>query len=310
FSTYSWSVYPFLAVQSVSENDSPWFLDRIQVLISLPSIHIGGEPELLRSCYRQSLLLAKEHGCETAAFPLISAGVFGYPKELAFQTATGAITDFLTDNDMTVYLVLSNRTASAISQKLYSEIKSYIDDVYVDAGTDPYRVRRARMEAAKTRSETESSPEGLFQAPHPLSEQHMSMPMPATDGAPASSGISLDELMRQKDESFSQMLLRKIDEKGMTDAQCYKKANIDRKLFSKIRGDAHYRPSKPTAIAFAIALELPLEETRELLMKAGYALSRSNEFDIIIEYFIRQKNYNVYEINEALFSFDQNLLGA
>lgn len=243
-----------------------------------------GEQEKLVSCYRTSLALAKEHGCETVAFPLISSGIYGYPKDQALKVAIDTISDFLLENDMTVYIVIFDRKAYQISEKLFSDIAAYIDDTYVDAHTDSRASQLRRMQML--------SEEAICDAPMEASTK------------------SLDDALSQIDESFSEMLLRKIDEKGMTDAQCYKKANIDRKLFSKIRSDKLYKPSKPTTLAFAIALELPLDETKEMLMKAGFALSHSNKFDIIIEYFIEHGNYNVFEINEALFAFDQSLLGA
>ena len=232
-----------------------------------------GEEEKLISCYRKSLALAAEHGCKTLAFPLISAGVYGYPKDRALRVAVDTISEFLQENDMQVYVVIFDKKSYTIGSKLFSDIAAYIDDKYVEEHEDSYDLKRLR------------SIEVCCDA-------------------------SLDNAREQLDESFSEMLLRKIDEKGMTDAQCYKKANIDRKLFSKIRSDKAYRPSKPTVIAFALALELPLNEMKEMLMKAGFALSHSNKFDVIIEYFVKKRNYNVFEINEALFAFDQNLLGA
>ena len=246
-----------------------------------------GERELLVSAYRSSLELALADGCETVAFPLISSGVYGYPKDQALKVAVDTIGEFLLSHDMTVYLVIFDRDAYTIGGKLFADIAAYIDDRYVEAHTDRYETQRRRMAL-------ESMP-----AEEP---QWMS--------APCAMGTSgLDEALSRLDESFSQMLLRKIDERGMTDAQCYKKANIDRKLFSKIRSDVHYKPSKPTAMAFAIALELPLAEAREMLEKAGFAFSHASKFDIIVEYFIAHQNYNIFEINEALFAFDQSLLG-
>lgn len=249
-----------------------------------------GEKALLESCYRESLALTKEHNCETVAFPLISSGVYGYPKDQALKVAIDVISDFLLENEMKVYIVIFDKAAYKISEKLFSDIAEYIDDNYVDEHTD-YRRERMRMNMPMQASI------GMFEAD--LCECKAIMPED-----------DLDSKLKQIDESFSMMLLRKIDEKGMTDAECYKKTNIDRKLFSKIRSDVHYKPSKPTAIAFAISLELTLSETEDMLKKAGFALSHSNKFDIIIEYFISKGNYNIFEINEALFAFDQSLLGA
>jgi O-acetyl-ADP-ribose deacetylase (regulator of RNase III) len=256
-----------------------------------------GEKALLESCYRESLALAKEHQCETVAFPLISSGVYGYPKDQALKVAIDVISDFLLENEMTVYIVIFDKAAYKISEKLFSDIAEYIDDNYVDEHTD-YSRERIRMNALPP------------MAPRTRKKKSDIDSFEMCDCKAMLAEDDLDAKLKQIDESFSQMLLRKIDEKGMTDAECYKKANIDRKLFSKIRSDVHYKPSKPTALAFAISLELSLTETEDMLRKAGFALSHSNKFDIIIEYFISKGNYNIFEINEALFAFDQSLLGA
>ena len=254
-----------------------------------------GEKALLESCYRESLTLAKEYNCETVAFPLISSGVYGYPKDQALKVAIDVISDFLLENEMTVYIVIFDKAAYKISEKLFSDIAEYIDDNYVDEHTN-YRRESIRMNAQMAPCAKRKKADVDF--------------LEICDCKAMVAEDDLDAKLRQIDESFSQMLLRKIDEKGMTDAECYKKANIDRKLFSKIRSDIHYKPSKPTALAFAISLELSVSETEDMLRKAGFALSHSNKFDIIIEYFISKGNYNIFEINEALFAFDQSLLGA
>lgn len=238
------------------------------------------EEQLLSSCYRNSLQLAKVYECESVAFPLISSGVYGYPKEQALQVAINEICKFLADNDMLVYIVVFDKDGFRVSKKLVRDIAEYIDEHYVETH---YSENRSR---------------GLSR----LLRQPETYPM-------QTAALNLADVVNQLDESFSQMLLRKIDEKGLTDSQCYKKANVDRKLFSKIRNNVNYKPKKTTAIAFAVALELSLDETKEMLQKAGYALSHSNKFDVIIEYFIQKGEYDIFTVNEALFEFDQVLLG-
>ncbi len=244
-----------------------------------------GEEQLLVSCYRNSLELAKQNNCESVAFPLISSGAYGYPKDAALKVATDTIRDFLMENDMLVYIVVFDRASFHISGKLYARVAQYIDDNYVDVHGDSTLLRSRRMRQA----------------------QFMDM-----DCIQEASCVpnSLENALQMLDESFSQMVLRKIDEAGIKDSVCYKRANLDRKLFSKIRNNVNYQPSKPTALALAVALELDISETAELLQKAGLALSHSYKFDVIIEYCILNGIYDVNTINQTLFDFDQPLLGA
>lgn len=272
-----------------------------------------GEEALLTSCYKKSLAIAFDKGCESIAFPLISSGVYGYPKDKALKVAVDAVKGFLKEHDMLVYIVLFGNGALRLSDRLYDGLSSYISKRYISPDTAP-----AAAMAAPTGGNSGSFLGGLFargktaaKKEAPAADIKLTVAAPCEEAAEVcdEQADTLDERLKYLDESFSQMLLRLIDERGMTDAQCYRKANIDRKLFSKIRSDISYHPKKPTAVAFALALELPIEQARELIAKAGYSLTRSNKFDIIIEYFISNGNYDVFEINEALFAFDQALIG-
>ena len=332
-----------------------------------------GEEQLLSACYRNALELARTHGCESVAFPLISSGAYGYPKEQALSVAVDAITGYLQshDDEMTVYLVLFGSTAFLAGKRLFRDVQAYIDDVYVssheDSNLEARRRRAYQAQVEETRIPKSADFEEAFPRPavsrpqktadaaasdfmpdaaasgnaapapepkaqkparkprllsglFPRREKESAPPESAPEAAipgeraPQIAGQALapdwEALLRQTDEGFSQALLRLIDERGMTDAQCYKKANVDRKLFSKIRSNPGYKPSKATVCAFAIALELTLPEADELLRKAGFALSHSSRFDIILEYFFQARYYNIYEINQVLFAYDMPLLGS
>ena len=240
--------------------------------------------ELLRSAYTSALTLAAENGCDSIAFPLISSGIYGYPKDAALRVAISAIGDFQQKNDINIYLAIFDKAALTVSRKLLGEVESYIDEHYVEEHTVYRRklldVERSAMKEADALAYND--------------------PMPT---------MGIDDLVGNLDEPFGTTMLRLIDAKGKTDVEVYKRANIDRKLFSKIRTGKGYMPSKRTALALAIALELSLPETDDLLERAGYALSHSQRFDVIVEYFIVNGKYDIFEINEVLFKYDQPLLG-
>jgi hypothetical protein len=245
----------------------------------------SGEEALLASCFKNSLRLAKEKDCESIAFPLISTGSYGFPKPLALQIAVREISSFLMENEMQVYLVVFEKQSFELSEKLFKSVSSYIDENYVsDKMSLEYGKSKVRRFDYEEMLLSESSYEITSKIPN------------------------LDGMLNNLDKGFSETLLDLIDRTGKKDSEIYKRANVDRKLFSKIRNNVNYKPSKATALAFAIALELDLDETSDLLSRAGYALSQSSKFDVIVKYFIENKKYDIFEINSALFRFDQPLL--
>jgi O-acetyl-ADP-ribose deacetylase (regulator of RNase III) len=253
------------------------------------------EEALLRSCYFSALKLAKENGIASISFPLISSGIYGYPKDQALQVAISAIGDYLLQNEMTVCLVVYDRDACLLSDKLFTSIQIYLDGHYVSGREDLAHHRRL-------------SGDDLFQSFRAAQREPAGAPLPMA--VPMAAPQSLQNALRHATDTFSQSVLKWIDRKGLYDVDVYKKANLDRKLFSKLRGNKDYSPKKQTAIALAIALELSTDETNDLLARAGYALSPCSRFDLIISYFIGKGNYNIFEINQALFAFGEDLLGA
>ena len=265
----------------------------------------NGEKELLKACYRHSLELASAYQCETVAFPMISAGAYGYPKDEAMAVAADTITQYLNDHDLTVYLVVFGHTEFLTGKKLFRDVQEYIDDVYAETHVQKnveYTRERLWHSDESAAMDLDQALGSVFGKEEAAPER---MPIPKAARMP-----DLDDMLKRTDKGFSETLMELIDQKGLTDAQCYKKANVDRKLFSKIRSNPAYKPSKPTVFAFAVSLRLSLSETQNLLQKAGFALSHSSKFDIILEYFIRSGNYDIFEINEVLFHYDMPLLGS
>lgn len=261
------------------------------------------EREILRSCYRQSLYKALELECESIAFPLISAGIYGFPKKEALELAVSEIKEFLEKEELAVTLVVFGREEYELSGSLFSKIDAYIDERYVQEQSEiEYSFDTSAFDDVMPCREM--SCQDLAMQPEEICSYSL-----ADMSKPLGRQESLADRIKHLGETFQERLFRMIEERGLTDAQVYKKANIDRKLFSKIRCSVDYTPKKRTVLALALALELCLDDTKDLLASAGYAFSPSSRFDLIIQYFIENEVYDIYTINLALFEHDEPALG-
>ena len=270
------------------------------------------ERELLYSCYWKSLELAASYKLESIAFPLISSGAYGYPVQEAIEVAKEAITKFLETHEMDVYLVLYGVRIKLLHPELYQNLSRYLDENYIDENAEFEKI--ARDDRQGRRGDRGIPEDTIFFQSERIEEEDDEEEEEEDHCLYQTIAPPIIEVFGKfefnLDESFSEMLLRLIREKGMTETECYKKANIDRKLFSKIRSNRDYRPSKQTVCAFAFALKLSVEDAKKMLESAGFALSHSSRFDCIIEYFLQKKCYDIVEVNSALYDYDQALLGS
>ena len=260
-----------------------------------------GEAEQLAGAYHSALELAAEYHCESVAFPLLSSGNYGYPKEQAFRIAVDTITQYVMEHDLTVYLVLYDQHSLAVSRKLFASVEEYIDDHYVAQNDESYQFDRRRRESAERRRWR------LGEEAAPMLETAAAPPPPA---AAPRTARSLEHLMDNLGESFTTRLLRLIDERGLKDSTVYKQSNISRQHFSKIQCNRDYNPKKKTVLAFAVGLHLSEDETIDLLKSAGYAFSDGSKRDWIVRYCLEHKIYNINQVNTLLFEYDQEQLGA
>lgn len=313
------------------------------------------EAALVRRCYDRALELAAGKKCRSVAFPLLSTGNYGMPRELALDTAVSAFRDFLEEHDMMITLVVLDRNSVAVSESLCRQVQNFIDEEQAQAllHHEYSPEENPRVTAGRERrtfgipggsildlqSVSSAPPKGLPgraakdtggekkaagrkrpahgrrtapQAPRrrrDLEAPHEDKEFLLQEAAAGVLPEDLDYLLKHLDAGFSETLLKLIDRSGKKDPEVYRKANVDRKLFSKIRNNPDYRPSKPTAVAFALALELNLEETQDLIRRAGYAFSGSSVFDVIVKFFIQTGNYDIFKLNEVLFRYDQPLVG-
>ena len=274
---------------------------------------VDNPEELLISCYNESLKLAVDNQCESVAIPLISSGAYGYPKDKVLKVATNVISDFLLETELMVYLVVFDKRAYEISNKIFADVMSYIDDHYIEAHCEEAIVRNSEWYGETDFMSSVRRDDIVSRRKKAQKEIKEKQILVEAIAMPCAKGNALDEIddaIKNMDKGFAETLFYYIDKKGLSDVECYKRSNVDKKTFSKIKCNREYRPSKITVVSFAIGLKLSLDEANHLLNTVGMSLSHAYKFDLIIEYFLRTGNFkDIFEVNEVLYKFDQSLLG-
>lgn len=260
------------------------------IIHAVSPLYMGGnqgEEEKLRSCYRKSLQIAKEHNIKSISFPLISTGGFGYPKEEGMRIAVDEIYAFLLENEMQIYLVVFDTKATMLGEKIYPDLEEYIDHNYVrNKRKEEYGVHLYNAQLLERQNRNHAAADAFKEDLElDFETQHE---------------CKLEERMKHISDTFSQYLMYLIREKKMENAEVYKRAIVDKKIFSKIKNNADYHPQKITALCLCVGAKLNLDESKELLARAGYALSPCDKTDIIFTYFIENKIYDMIELDIQL----------
>ncbi len=267
------------------------------------------EFEILENCYRKSLQKALKLKCESIAFPLISTGTYGFPKDKALQIAVSVFSQFLTENEMEIILVVFDKRAFQLSGQIVGDIDSYIDANYVrEIYKKEYPIKSRRSTRIKELEEKDFNEEMLQRDKdnYPLEEM---ADTGMTELLVPLENISLEDQLANIGASFHDKLFELIDEAHLDNKDVWKRANLDRKHFSKIQCDQNYHPKKKTVMALCIALQLDLEQARDLLARADWAFSPSSKVDLIVQKAIIDKQYDIMQLNVTLFKYTNEILG-
>ena len=268
------------------------------------------EFDILESCYRKSLQKAVELKCESIAFPLISTGVYGFPKDKALQIAVSVFSSFLLENDMQIILVVFDKKSFQLSRQIVGEIDSYIDANYVrNSNKREYPVRSRKSVRVRELPE-EDFYEEMFQK-NQIEDTYLFDDESQVLAEPCmlSADMSLEDQLANMGASFHDKLFELIDASHLDNKDVWKRANLDRKHFSKIQCDMNYHPKKKTVMALCIALELDLEQSKDLLARADWAFSPSSKVDLIVQKAIIDKQYDIMQLNVTLFKYTNEILG-